>query len=602
MERNHYYIKKKIFVTSVIFIIALVIVSFKLAYIMVFESEHYTMIAEELHERERDIKAKRGKILDCNGQVIADNKTVCSISVIRSQITDRELVIRTLCEELNLSEEYVRKRVEKFSAREIIKSNVEKEIGDRIRKKNISGIKIDEDYKRDYPFGELASKVIGFTGGDNQGILGLEVIYNQYLTGINGQILTMTDAKGLEQTQLGERRKEAIPGMDLYTSIDLNIQKYAMQLSQQVLETKQADGVSIIVMNAKNGEILTLTDVPEYDLNDPFTLTPSFEKMYEVKLEELSKPQQTEEGEVIINEITDDIITKVKQDTRNTMWRNTCIHDTYEPGSIFKIITASAGLEAGVVKMEDTFHCPGYIVVEDRRIRCARVAGHGSETFVQGFMNSCNPVFITLGLRIGADRYYSYFDKFLLGKKTGIDLPGEAVTIMHKKENVGEVELATISFGQSFQLTPVRLMTTVAALIHEGNVVVPHFGVKVADAEQNKTVEFTYPAEKIDIQPETSEKIRYMMEKVVTEGGGKNGAVEGYRIGGKTATSQTLPRGSGKYISSFMGTYPADDPVLIAMVIIRNPKGQYYGGMIAAPVMRQLFENILPYLENKGYN
>lgn len=602
MERNHYYIKKKIFVTSVIFIIALVIVSFKLAYIMVFESEHYTMIAEELHERERDIKAKRGKILDCNGQVIADNKTVCSISVIRSQITDRELVIRTLCEELNLSEEYVRKRVEKFSAREIIKSNVEKEIGDRIRKKNISGIKIDEDYKRDYPFGELASKVIGFTGGDNQGILGLEVIYNKYLTGINGQILTMTDAKGLEQTQLGERRKEAIPGMDLYTSIDLNIQKYAMQLSQQVLETKQADGVSIIVMNAKNGEILTLTDVPEYDLNDPFTLTPSFEKMYEVKLEELSKPQQTEEGEVIINEITDDIITKVKQDTRNTMWRNTCIHDTYEPGSIFKIITASAGLEAGVVKMEDTFHCPGYIVVEDRRIRCARVAGHGSETFVQGFMNSCNPVFITLGLRIGADRYYSYFDKFLLGKKTGIDLPGEAVTIMHKKENVGEVELATISFGQSFQLTPVRLMTTVAALIHEGNVVVPHFGVKVADAEQNKTVEFTYPAEKIDIQPETSEKIRYMMEKVVTEGGGKNGAVEGYRIGGKTATSQTLPRGSGKYISSFMGTYPADDPVLIAMVIIRNPKGQYYGGMIAAPVMRQLFENILPYLENKGYN
>lgn len=602
MERNHYYIKKKIFVTSVIFIIALVIISFKLAYIMVFESEHYTMIAEELHERERDIKAKRGKILDCNGQVIADNKTVCSISVIRSQITDRELVIRTLCEELNLSEEYVRKRVEKFSAREIIKSNVEKEIGDRIRKKNISGIKIDEDYKRDYPFGELASKVIGFTGGDNQGILGLEVIYNQYLTGINGQILTMTDAKGLEQTQLGERRKEAIPGMDLYTSIDLNIQKYAMQLSQQVLETKQADGVSIIVMNAKNGEILTLTDVPEYDLNDPFTLTPSFEKMYEVKLEELSKPQQTEEGEVIINEITDDIITKVKQDTRNTMWRNTCIHDTYEPGSIFKIITASAGLEAGVVKMEDTFHCPGYIVVEDRRIRCARVAGHGSETFVQGFMNSCNPVFITLGLRIGVDRYYSYFDKFLLGKKTGIDLPGEAVTIMHKKENVGEVELATISFGQSFQLTPVRLMTTVAALIHEGNVVVPHFGVKVADAEQNKTVEFTYPAEKIDIQPETSEKIRYMMEKVVTEGGGKNGAVEGYRIGGKTATSQTLPRGSGKYISSFMGTYPADDPVLIAMVIIRNPKGQYYGGMIAAPVMRQLFENILPYLENKGYN
>lgn len=602
MERNHYYIKKKIFVTSVIFIIALVIVSFKLAYIMVFESEHYTMIAEELHERERDIKAKRGKILDCNGQVIADNKTVCSISVIRSQITDRELVIRTLCEELNLSEEYVRKRVEKFSAREIIKSNVEKEIGDRIRKKNISGIKIDEDYKRDYPFGELASKVIGFTGGDNQGILGLEVIYNQYLTGINGQILTMTDAKGLEQTQLGERRKEAIPGMDLYTSIDLNIQKYAMQLSQQVLETKQADGVSIIVMNAKNGEILTLTDVPEYDLNDPFTLTPSFEKLYEVKLEELSKPQQTEEGEVIINEITDDIIAKLKQDTRNTMWRNTCIHDTYEPGSIFKIITASAGLEAGVVKMEDTFYCPGYIVVEDRRIRCARVAGHGSETFVQGFMNSCNPVFITLGLRIGVDRYYSYFDKFLLGKKTGIDLPGEAVTIMHKKENVGEVELATISFGQSFQLTPVRLMTTVAALSHEGNVVVPHFGVKVADAEQNKTVEFTYPAEKIDIQPETSEKIRYMMEKVVTEGGGKNGAVEGYRIGGKTATSQTLPRGSGKYISSFMGTYPADDPVLIAMVIIRNPKGQYYGGMIAAPVMRQLFENILPYLENKGYN
>lgn len=548
----------------------------RLSYLMVFRSEYYTQKAKELHERERSIKAARGRIIDANGKVLADNKTVCTISVIHNQITDPERVIDVLCRELELSEEYVRKRVEKYSSIEKIKSNVDKNIGDAIREYDLDGVKVDEDYKRYYPYDSLASKVLGFTGGDNQGIIGLEVIYEEYLQGDAGTILTVTDAKGVEVDKAGEERIEPVNGQDLYVSLDMNIQSYATQLALQTMETKGADSVSILVMNPQNGEILAMVNVPEFDLNDPYTL-----------------PEGVE---------SEDLSEEKRQELLNGMWRNGCINDTYEPGSTFKIITAAAGLESGAVKTTDTFNCPGYIMVEDRKIRCHKVGGHGAEDFVQGTMNSCNPVFITVGMRIGVDRFYSCFRQFGLLDKTGIDLPGEAGTIMHQKENIGPVELATISFGQSFQITPIQLATTASSIINGGRRVTPHFGVRVADGDGSNSHSFEYPVRENVVSEETSETMRYILEQVVAEGSGRNGAVEGYRIGGKTATSQTLPRGSGKYIASFLGFAPADDPQVLAIAIINHPQGTYYGGQIAAPVIRQLFENILPYLEKMKYN
>lgn len=545
----------------------------RLVYLMVAKSDYYAAMAQELHEREREIKAARGRILDRNGIVLADNKTVCTVSVIYSQMTDREEVIRMLCKELELTEEYVRKRVETYSARERIKSNVSKEIGDRIREYDMPGVKVDEDYKRYYPYGMLASKVLGFTGSDNQGIIGLEVQYESYLSGTAGKILTVTDAKGIELQKEGERREEPIAGDDLTISLDYNIQSYAMQLASQAYETKEAENVMILVMNPKNGEIYACVNWPEFDLNDPYQLT----GIWSGKLTGGNT-----------------------QDNLNKMWRNGCINDTYEPGSTFKIITAAAGLEEGVVRPEDSFSCPGFIMVEDRRIRCHKTTGHGAETFVQGTQNSCNPVFISVGLRLGVEKYYSYFEKFGLKSKTGIDLPGESRTIVHKMENMGLVELATMSFGQSFQITPIQLVTTVASIINGGNRVTPHFAIKSEGAEG--TAVFDYPVSKEVISEATSKTMREILESVVSEGGGKNGKVEGYLVGGKTATSQTLPRGNGKYIASFIGFAPADDPQVIALAIITHPKGVYYGGQIAAPIVRQLFENILPYLEEKGYN
>lgn len=540
-------------------------------------SAYYEEEARKLHERERTIKAARGRILDRNGKVLADNKTVCTISVIHSQIKDKEKVIEMLCRELSLEEAYVRKRVEKISAIERIRSNVEKPIGDKIREYELEGVKVDEDFKRYYPYGELASKVLGFTGGDNQGIIGLEVSYDSVLEGVPGKILTMTDARGIELDAAGEGRIEPIDGRDLTISMDFNIQKYATQLAYQALKTKEADSVSILVMNPQNGEMLAMVNVPEFDLNNPFILP-----------EEILAEAGT-------------LSEKEKTQLLNQMWRNRCINDTYEPGSTFKTVTAAAGLEAGVVKPSDTFHCPGYIVVEDRRIRCHKRGGHGSEDFIHATMNSCNPVFVTVGMRLGSDRYYEYFKKFGLLEKTGIDLPGEAGTIMHKKENIGMVELATISFGQSFQITPIQLMTTAASFVNGGRRVTPHFGMYSSAAGAEKTF-FSFSEKSGIVSSETSETMKMLLEQVVENGGGKNAIVEGYRIGGKTATSQTLPRGSGRYISSFLGFAPADDPQVMALAIINNPKGVYYGGQIAAPVVRQLFENILPYLEGMDYN
>ena len=600
MARNKTAQKKKAFVLCVLSVLILLLLGGRLAYVMIFCSAHYSELADMLHERERDIKA-RGRIIDATGTVLADNKTVCTVSVIHSQIEDPEEVISALCRELDLSEEYVRKRVEKYSSRERIKSNVDKKTGDKIRNLDLAGVKVDEDYKRYYPYGNLASKVLGFTGADNQGIIGLEVQYEAYLTGQKGQILTLTDAKGIELEGMGEKRKEPVAGNDLYISLDVNIQKYAMQLAEQAYETKQAKGVSIIVMNVKNGEILAMVDVPEFDLNEPFTLTEKMEiQIQQTKLEAEQKEaeEKTEENADTAKQteqLTD-------QDWLNIMWRNGCINDTYEPGSTFKIITAAAGLEAGVVTLEDKFNCPGYIIVDDRKIRCHKAGGHGTETFVQGTMNSCNPVFITVGLRLGAERYYQYFTQFGLKQKTGIDLPGEAGTIMHQLENIGDVELATISFGQSFQITPIRLMTTVSGLINGGHLITPHLGVCVMDENKNVMEEFSYPISEGIVSQDTTEKLKYILEQVVENGGGKNGYVEGYRVGGKTATSQTLPRGTGKYISSFLGFAPADDPQIMALAIIDTPKGVYYGGQIAAPIVRQLFENILPYLEKMDYN
>ena len=580
-KRNMTTQKKKTFFLCIMSILMMILLMVRLGYLMIFCSAHYMEMAQMLHERERDIKAARGRIIDATGTVLADNKTVCTISVIHSQIKDPEHVIAVLSQELALSEEYVRKRVEKISSRERIKSNVDKDTGDKIRNLDLAGVKVDEDYKRYYPYSELASKVLGFTGGDNQGIIGLEVSYEEYLTGKKGQILTLTDARGIELEGMGERREEPQAGNDLYVSLDINIQKYATQLAKQAYKTKQAAGVSIIVMNVNNGEILAMVDVPEFNLNEPFVLIDEFAALAE-QTDENGKKRET-------------------QDLLNNMWRNGCINDTYEPGSTFKIITAAAGLEAGVVTPQDNFSCPGFITVDDRRIHCHKRAGHGAEDFVHGVMNSCNPVFITVGLRLGAEKYYHYFTQFGLKNKTGVDLPGEAGTIMHKLENIGNVELATISFGQSFQITPLRLMTTVSGLINGGKLITPHFGVCVMNEEQNQIHEFDYPETEGIVSSDTTEKLRYMLEQVVENGGGKNGYVEGFRIGGKTATSQTLPRGSGRYIASFLGFAPADNPKVMALAIIDTPQGMYYGGQIAAPVVRQLFENILPYLEEIGY-
>lgn len=574
-SKNKTYIRKKIVVTFFICTAAFLLLGGRLVYLMVFCSEYYTEQAKDLHERERSIKAARGRIIEATGTVLADNRTVCTISVIHNQITDKEKVVDMLTKELGLSEEYVTKRVEKYSAIERIKSNVDKSIGDRIREYDLNGVKVDEDYKRYYPYESLASKVLGFTGGDNQGIIGLEVIYEEYLQGKEGTILTVTDAKGVEIAKAGEERVEPVNGNDLYISLDVNIQSYATQLAYQAMETKEADSVSILVMNPQNGEIMAMVNVPEFNLNEPYTLP-----------EGSPEPENQEE----------------KQNELNKMWRNGCINDTYEPGSTFKIITAAAGLESGAVSVNDRFSCPGFVMVEDRKIRCHKVSGHGGEDFVQGTMNSCNPVFVTVGLRIGVDRYYDYFKQFGLLSKTGVDLPGEAATIMHKKDNIGAVELATISFGQSFQITPIQLAATASSIVNGGSRVTPHFGVKVVNAGGETIETLKYPVKKGIVSAETSETMKYILEQVVENGSGKNGYVEGYRVGGKTATSQTLPRGSGRYISSFLGFAPADNPQVLAIAIINNPQGVYYGGQIAAPIVRQLFENILPYLERMDYN
>lgn len=535
---------------------------------MLEKSEYYSQKAQSLHERERDIKAARGKILDCNGKVLADNRTVCTISVIHSQIEEPERVIEVLAAELGISEEKIRKSVEKNSSIERIKTNVDKETGDRIREYDLAGVKVDEDYKRYYPYGSLASKVLGFTGSDNQGIVGLEVQYEEILKGTDGQILTMTDARGVELPDEGEGRKEPIPGKNLVLSIDVNLQEYAEQAAYRALEQKQADSVSVILMRPKTGEILAMVNVPEFDLNDPFTISGSTDGMMEQEI----------------------------LDARNQMWRNGCINDTYEPGSTFKIITASAALEEGVVTTADTFQCPGFKIVDDRRIRCHKTTGHGTETFVQGVMNSCNPVFIEVGLRLGVDNFYKYFEQFGLLEKTGIDLPGEAATIMHKKENMGQVELATVSFGQSFQITPIQLAATVSSLINGGHRVTPHFGVEIREDDGTLLGTFSYGEGRQIVSAEVSETMRMILEKVVSEGGGKKAYIEGYHIGGKTATSETLPRSANQYISSFLGFAPAEDPQVLGLCIINHPQGVYYGGTICAPVMRDIFENILPYL------
>ena len=560
--------RKKIVTLMLMITIVMAALFGRLIYLMVFRSVYYEKIAQDLHERERSIKAARGKIVDRNGIVLADNKSVCTISVIHSQIKDPERVINVLQKELELPEETVRKRVEKISSIERIKTNVPKETGDAILAYDLAGVKVDEDYRRYYPYDALASKVIGFTGGDNQGIVGLEVRYEEWLAGTDGKILTMTNASGGELVQEGERREEPQTGNQLTISLDYNLQSYCEQAAQTVLQEKGADGVRIILMNPQNGEILAMVNEPEYNLNEPFSLNTD------------------------VSGISD----KEKQDLLNQMWRNPSINDTYEPGSTFKIITTAAALEQHVLSVSDRFYCPGYKIVEDRRIRCHKTTGHGAEDFTQGIMNSCNPVFIELGLRLGADNFYHYFEQFGLLSKTGIDLPGEAATIMHKKDNIGQVELATISFGQSFQITPIQLVTTAASLINGGRRVTPHFGVSVQNAQGGTIHTFSYDTTEGTVSTETSEILRGLLEKVVSEGTGKKAAIEGYSIGGKTATSQTLPRSEHKYIASFLGFAPAEDPQVIGLVVIDHPQGVYYGGTVAAPVMKEIFENVLPYL------
>ena len=570
MYRNKTFNRKKVMIVFVAVFFIMMFLIGRLVYLMIFCSEYYGNKAENLHERERDIKAARGKLLDANGTVLATNKSVCTISVIHNQIEEPEKVIEMLVRELGIPEETARKRVEKVSSIERVKTNVAKETGDAIRAYGLSGVKVDEDYKRYYPYGTLASKVLGFTGADNQGILGLEVKYDEYLQGTNGKILTLTDARGIEIENAGESRLEPVNGYDLCLSLDYNIQMYCEQAAKKVCTKKSADSVSVIVMNPQNGELMAMVNYPEFDLNNPFTLA-------------------GDTGEAVSAE--------EKQNLLNKMWRNQCISDTYEPGSTFKIITAAAALEEGVVKLDDAFFCPGYKIVEDRRIRCARTTGHGAETFETGIMNSCNPVFMELGERLGAENFAGYFKQFGLLSKTNIDLPGEAGTIMHKTENIGPVELATISFGQSFQITPIQLVTTVSSIINGGTRVTPHFGVSVQDADGNTVKTFSYEMHENICTAETSETMRYLLEKVVSEGTGKNAKIEGFSIGGKTATSQTLPRSDHKHISSFLGFAPADNPQVLVLVVINNPQGIYYGGTIAAPVAKEIFENILPYLD-----
>ena len=570
--RSKTFNRRKIWLMFLAVFFVMMFLGGRLVYLMVFCSEYYGQKAEDLHERERDIKAARGRIIDATGKILATNKSVCTISVIHSQIDEPEKVIAALQKELGLTEEEVRKRVEKVSSIERVKTNVDKETGDRIRAYGLSGIKVDEDYKRYYPLDTMASTVLGFTGADNQGILGLEVKYDSYLQGTSGKILTLTDARGIEIENAGETRLEPVNGYDLYISMDSNIQQYCEQAAEKAYIKKQADEVSVIVMNPQNGEIMAMVNYPEFNLNEPFTL-----------IEEMGA-DGTESADK-------------KQELLNRMWRNPCISDTYEPGSTFKIITAAAALEEGVVSLTDQFYCPGYKLVEDRRIRCAKTSGHGAETFETGIMNSCNPVFIELGERLGVENYYKYFKQFGLTQKTGIDLPGEAATIMHKQENVGPVELATISFGQSFQITPIQLVTTVSSIINVGTRITPHFGVEVRETDGTLVETFSYDKREEICSGETSETMQYLLEKVVSEGGGKNAKIEGYAIGGKTATSQTLPRSEHRYISSFLGFAPADDPKVLVIAIINNPKGTYYGGLIAAPVVKEIMENILPYLD-----
>lgn len=570
--RSKTFNRRKIWLMFLAVFFVMMFLGGRLVYLMVFCSEYYGQKAEDLHERERDIKAARGRIIDATGKILATNKSVCTISVIHSQIDEPEKVIAALQKELGLTEEEVRKRVEKVSSIERVKTNVDKETGDRIRAYGLSGIKVDEDYKRYYTLDTMASTVLGFTGADNQGILGLEVKYDSYLQGTSGKILTLTDARGIEIENAGETRLEPVNGYDLYISMDSNIQQYCEQAAEKAYIKKQADEVSVIVMNPQNGEIMAMVNYPEFNLNEPFTL-----------IEEMGA-DGTESADK-------------KQELLNRMWRNPCISDTYEPGSTFKIITAAAALEEGVVSLTDQFYCPGYKLVEDRRIRCAKTSGHGAETFETGIMNSCNPVFIELGERLGVENYYKYFKQFGLTQKTGIDLPGEAATIMHKQENVGPVELATISFGQSFQITPIQLVTTVSSIINGGTRITPHFGVEVRETDGTLVETFSYDKREEICSGETSETMQYLLEKVVSEGGGKNAKIEGYAIGGKTATSQTLPRSEHRYISSFLGFAPADDPKVLVIAIINNPKGTYYGGLIAAPVVKEIMENILPYLD-----
>ena len=545
----------------------------KLVYIMVVKGEYYSQKALDVQERERRIKAARGKILDRNNNVIASNKTVCTVSVIHRQIRDTDAVIKMLCEELDLEEKEVRKKVEKVSVREKIKSNVDKEIGDKIRSYDFDGVKVDEDYKRYYPYSSMASKVLGFTGADNQGIVGLEVKYDKYLQGKDGLILTPTDSRGIELDTALEERVEPVPGYNLVTGIDINIQKYCEQIAYNALGAKQANYVSVIVMNPKNGEIMAMVNAPEFDLNNPYSLTEEF---------------------------SNDTSGKSKQDLLNNMWRNQCINDTYEPGSTFKIVTATAALSENLVSLDSTFNCPGFVVVDDRRIRCHKTTGHGSQDFVHGTMNSCNPVFVNVGLRVGVKKFYNYMDKLGLLKTTGIDLPGEAGTIIHKQKNVGNVELATMSFGQSFQITPMQYLVAASAVINGGKIVTPHFGIKAINSNGKVVKQFKYKNKNNVVSKKTSDTMKFILEKVVSEGTGSKGKVEGYKVGGKTATSQKLPRGSGKYIASFMGFAPADNPQIIAMAIIDEPKGIYYGGQVAAPVISELYKNILPYwLEEK---
>ena len=561
--------RKKLFIVFLISVLLMVGLCAQLGFLMIARSDHYSKMADELHKRERTIKAARGEIVDRNGTVIAANRTVCTVSVIHNQVTEPEKVIRELVRILELPEPEVRKKVEKWSSREIIRTNVEKSVGDQIMNLGLSGVKVDEDYKRYYPYGSLASKVLGFTGADNQGIIGLEVMYERYLKGRDGLILTISDAKGTELQNAAEERVEPVPGNTRPVSLDVNIQKYAEQAAYQVMEKKGAKAVSVIVMNPRNGEIYAMVNVPEFDLNDPFTLN-------------------VESGGLTGTEL---------QDARNKMWRNRCINDTYEPGSTFKIITAAAGLEAGVVHLDDRFSCPGFRIVEDRKIRCHKIGGHGGETFLQGAMNSCNPVFIDVGARLGVDSFYHYFEQFGLLGKTGIDLPGEAATIMHKKENMGLVELATVSFGQSFQITPIQLITTVSSIINGGRRITPHFAMNVESTDGTYYQKFSYPERMGVVSEATSETMRYILEQVVAEGSGKRAKLPGYRVGGKTATSEKLPRSLKKYISSFLGFAPADDPQVIALITIDEPVGIYYGGTIAAPVVADIFSNILPYLD-----